>query len=48
MCGGGGSAIHTYGLDHFWGSNFEIQYFLGVFRKINIFRGMKKFWIFFW
>ena len=28
--------------------NFEFQYFLGVFRKINIFGGMKILWIFFW
>ena len=28
--------------------NFEFQYFFGVFKKINIFWGMKILWIFFW
>ena len=27
--------------------NFEFQYFSGVFRKLNIFGGMKILWIFF-
>ena len=34
-------------MGHFWGQNFEFQYFFGVFRKINIFWGMKILWIFF-
>ena len=28
--------------------NFEFQYFWGVFKKINIFWGMKILWMFFW
>ena len=31
----------------FWVQNFEFQYFLGIFKKINIFGGMKILWIFF-
>ena len=27
---------------------FEFQYFLGFFRKMNIFWGLKILWIFFW
>ena len=48
--GGGGTLIfHTYvGLGYFWVKNFEFQYFYGVFRKLNIFGGMKILWIFFW
>ena len=48
---GGGSLIFSYmrRLDpFFWDQNFEFRYFLGVFRKINIFWGMKILWIFFW
>ena len=50
--GGGGvgslifSYIRTLG-SFFWVQNFEFQYFLGVFRKINIILGMKILWIFF-
>ena len=32
----------------FWVQNSEFQYFFGVFRKMNIFFGMKILWIFFW
>ena len=32
----------------FGGQIFEFQYFLGVFRKMNIFWGMKILWILFW
>ena len=31
----------------YWGSKFWISIFFGVFRKINIFWGMKILWIFF-
>ena len=31
----------------FWVQNFEFQYFLGVFRKINTFLGMTILWMFF-
>ena len=47
--GGGGTLIflHTRRLGLFFlGQNSEFQYFLGVFRKINIFWGMKILWIF--
>ena len=49
--GGGGTQILSYmyirRLVHFWGvQNFKISIFLGVFRKMNIFWGMKKLWIF--
>ena len=48
--GGGGTLIfHTYiGSGHFFGSKFRISIFWGVFRKMNIFGGMKILWIFFW
>ena len=40
--------IHTsIGSECFFGvQNFEFQYFGGVFRKLNIFGGMKILWIF--
>ena len=39
--------FHTYvGLGHFFGLEFSISIFLGVFRKINIFWGMKILQIF--
>ena len=41
------SHIRRFG-SFFWVQNFEFQYFLGVFRKINIFGGMKILWIIFW
>ena len=31
----------------FWVQNIECHYFLGVFRKMNIFWGMEILWIFF-
>ena len=41
---GGGvlSYFYTYvGLGHFWGAqNLEFQFFLGVFRRMNIFWGV--------
>ena len=49
--GGGGtlifSCIRRLG-PFFWGQIFEFQIFFGVFRKTNIFLGMKILWIFFW
>ena len=49
--GGGGYSnifIHTYvGSGHFWGAKKRISIFFGVFRKINIFWGLKILWIFF-
>ena len=48
--GGGGTLIFSYIRrlgPFFWVQNFEFRYFLGVFRKINIFLGMKILWIFF-
>ena len=53
--GGGGTLIFSYirwlgpFFFFFWGGvqNFEVQYFWGVFRKINVFWGMKILWIFF-
>ena len=49
--GGGGTLIFSYigrlG-QFFWVPNFEFQYFFLVFRKMNIFWGMKILWIFFW
>ena len=53
--GGGGGRGGTLIFSHirrlgpfFWVQNSEISIFLGVFRKINIFGGMKILWIFFW
>ena len=51
VCVGGGGGVlwyfHTYvGSGHFFGSKFWNSIFLGVFRKINIFWGMKISWIF--
>ena len=40
------SCMRRLGL-FFWVQNFEFQYFLGVFRKLNIFWDMKILWIFF-
>ena len=48
--GGGGVLwyFHTYlGSGHFWGIKILIFNIFGVFRKINIFWGMKILWIFF-
>ena len=48
--GGGGTLIFSYirTLGSFFGvQNFEFQYFCWVFRKMNIFGGMKILWIFF-
>ena len=47
--GGGGTLIFPYIRrlgSFFLVQNFEFQYFLGVFRKINIFLGMKILLIF--
>ena len=47
----GGTLIFSYICrlgPFFWGQNFEFQYFLGVFRKLIFFLGMKILWIFFW
>ena len=49
--GGGGTLIFSYIRrlgPFFWGSKFCISIFFWVFRKINIFLGMKILWIFFW
>ena len=47
--GPGGTLIFPYiGSGHFFGFKFFILIFFGVFRKINIFWGMKILWIFFW
>ena len=49
--GGGGTLIFSYirRLGPFFGSQLsEFQYFFWVFRKVNIFWGMKILWIFFW
>ena len=49
--GGGGYSdiLYIRRLRLFFGvQNFEIQYFLGAFRKLNIFWGMKILWIVFW
>ena len=48
--GRGGTLIFSYirRLGPFLGvQNFEFQYFLRLFRKMNIFWGMKILWIFF-
>ena len=48
--GGGGTLVfsHIHRLGLFFGvQNSEFQYFL-VFRKMNIFGGMKILWIFLW
>ena len=48
--GGGGTLIFSYIrrlVPFFWDQIFEFQYFLGVFRKMNIFLGMKILWLFF-
>ena len=41
--GGGGTLIFSYirRLESFFGQTFEFQCFFGVFRKINVFWGMK-------
>ena len=47
--GRGGTLIFSYIRrlgSFFWGSKFLISIFLGDFRKINIFGGMKSLWIF--
>ena len=49
--GGGGYSdifIHTWARTIFLGQIFEFQYFFWVFRKMNIFWGMKILWILFW
>ena len=46
----GGTLVFSYmrRLGPFFGvQNFEFRYFFWVFRKINIFLGMKILWIFF-
>ena len=48
--GEGGTLIFSYIRrlgSLFWVHNFEFQYFWGVFRKINMFWGMKILWIFY-
>ena len=49
--GGGGTLIfsHIRRLGPIFGvQNSEFQYFYGVFRKMNIFWGIKVLWMFFW
>ena len=48
---GGGTLIFSYIRrlgSFFFGSNFRFSIFFRVFKKKNIFLGMKILWIFFW